>query len=394
MTAQSPVQAFDKKSGLAFIVAFGVVSLFADAAYEGMRGITGPYLAVLGASGALVGAIAGTGELFGYLLRLVSGRVAEKTRAYWTFAILGYAVQMAAVPLMAFAGVWWAAAVLIVLERTGKAIRNPSANFLLSRAGTHVGQGWAFGLHEAMDQLGALSGPLITALVLARHGNYQTAFLWLGVPATLTLLSVTAVALRFPFAGHVQDAAKGQDSDGLSREFWLYAASAGLLAFGFADWPLIAFHFAQAKIVSPAVVPVLYAVAMAASGAGALAVGKAFDKRGFAVLLPTILIAAAASPLLFFGGENTAIAGAVLWGIALGVETSVFNAGVAHLVAEHVRARAYGIFSAVFGVSWFAGSIVLGALYDISFVWLVAVSIAAELLAIVPFVMATRLKKI
>jgi predicted MFS family arabinose efflux permease len=388
-------QTFDKKSGLAFIVAFGVVSLFADAAYEGMRGITGPYLGLLGASGFAVGAIAGTGELFGYLLRLVSGPFAERTRAYWLFAVLGYAVQMAAVPLMAFAGSWWVAAFLIVIERTGKAIRNPSGNFMMSRAGAQIGQGWAFGLHEAMDQAGALSGPLITALVLAHHGSYHDAFLWLGIPAALTVLSVVALALRYPFAGHVDATAqKTSSTSQLSREFWLYAASAALIAFGFADWPLIAYHFAQAKIVSPQIVPVLYALAMAGSGAGALVFGRMFDRIGFTVLLPAILIAAVTPPLVFFGGEAVSTIGALLWGIAIGVETSVFNAGVAHLVPEQSRARAYGIFSAVFGISWFLGSTLQGELYDVSFTLLVAVSIAAELLAIVPFVAATRLKRV
>ena len=155
---------FDAKSALAFIVAFGIVSLFADMAYEGMRGISGPFLATLGASGAAVGVIAGTGELAGYLLRLASGRLAERTRLYWPIALAGYAIQMAAVPLLALAGSWWAAAILIIMERTGKAVRNPAANTMMSRAGEHIGQGWAFGLHEAMDQTGALVGPLIAAL--------------------------------------------------------------------------------------------------------------------------------------------------------------------------------------------------------------------------------------
>src|ERR1700722_84962 len=181
---------FDKKSGLAFIIAFGVVSLFADMAYEGMRGASGPFLASLGASGVAVGAIAGTGELFGYLLRLVSGRLAERTRAYWPLALAGYTIQMAAVPALALAGNWWAAAIFIVLERTGKAVRNPAANVMMSRAGEQIGQGWAFGLHEAMDQTGALAGPLIASLVLATHHDYRAAFLWLGVPAVLTLISV------------------------------------------------------------------------------------------------------------------------------------------------------------------------------------------------------------
>jgi predicted MFS family arabinose efflux permease len=383
-------ETFDRKSALAFIVAFGVVSLFADMAYEGMRGITGPYLALLGASGAAVGIIAGTGELFGYLLRLASGRLAEKTHAYWPITLAGYVLQMAAVPAMALSGSWWAAAGFIILERTGKALRNPAANTMMSRAGEQIGQGWAFGLHEALDQTGALIGPLITALVLARHGQYTDAFLWLGLPALITVLIVVGVSLRYPFAGRAAPRPNAQESATLPRAFWLYAASAGLVAFGFADWPLIAYHFAQVKTVTPALVPVLYAGAMGATGIGALAFGRLFDRIGFVVLLPAILIAAAAAPLVFLGSTWFAIAGAICWGVALGVETSALNAGVARLVSDRGRANAFGIFSAVFGIAWFAGSAALGGLYDVSLTALVGVSVTAELAALIPLVLILR----
>lgn len=387
------MKSFDKKSALAFIIAFGFVSLFADAAYEGMRGITGPYLALLGATGTAVGIIAGTGELFGYLLRLASGRLAERTGAYWPITLAGYALQMAAVPMMALAGVWWAAAALIIVERTGKALRNPAANTMMSHAGEEIGQGWAFGLHEAMDQTGALAGPLITALVLAHHGEYAHAFLWLGIPAALTVLTVIGVMFAFPFAGQVAHASSGDASAPLSRNFWLLAASSALIAFGFADWPLIAFHFAKVQIVSQAMVPVLYAAAMGATGVGALVFGRLFDARGFGVLLPPVLIAAAVPPLVFLGTQTEAIIGAILWGIALGVETSVMTAGVAHLVPKEARARAYGIFSAVFGISWFVGSSAMGALYDESLPLLSAVAMAAELAALVPLYLVVRAAK-
>ncbi|MEI9930690.1 MAG: MFS transporter [Rhizomicrobium sp.] len=359
-----------------------------------MRGITGPYLALLGATGTAVGIVAGTGELFGYLLRLASGRLASATRAYWPITLLGYAVQMATVPLMAFAGAWWMAALFIILERTGKAIRNPAANFMMSRAGDQIGQGWAFGLHEALDQTGALIGPLITALVLARHGAYTDAFLWLGVPATITVLIVIGVSLRYPSAGRAAPKAKDDSRDGaLPSAFWLYAASAGLVAFGFADWPLIAFHFAQVKVVSPAIVPVLYAVAMGATGIGALVFGRLFDRIGFATLIPAILIAAISAPLVFLGGTVEAIIGVICWGLALGMENSSLSAGVARLVPDEARANAFGIFSAIFGVGWFAGSAVLGALYDISFTALAGVSVAAELLALLPLFVILKARK-
>jgi MFS family permease len=381
---------FDAKSALAFIVAFGIVSLFADMAYEGMRGISGPFLATLGASGAAVGIIAGTGELAGYLLRLASGRLVEKTRLYWPIALAGYAIQMAAVPLLALAGNWWAAAALIVLERVGKAVRNPAANTMMSRAGEKIGQGWAFGLHEALDQTGALAGPLIAALVLAHHHQYRTAFLWLGIPAGLTLVAVVTVALRFPYASRVQTAPKNISGDGLSRAFWLYTASAALFAFGFADYSLIAYHYSKAAIVSAALIPVLYAVAMGMSGAGSLVFGRWFDKRGLAVLYPGIILAAAAPALMFLGGFAIAVAGTILWGLALGVQDAIMSAAVARLVPEHARARAYGLFPAIYGVAWFLGSAVLGELYDVSLVALAAVAALAQLAALIPLTLAIR----
>jgi MFS family permease len=381
---------FDAKSALAFIVAFGIVSLFADMAYEGMRGISGPFLATLGASGAAVGVIAGTGELAGYLLRLASGRLAERTRLYWPIALAGYAIQMAAVPLLALAGSWWAAAILIIMERTGKAVRNPAANTMMSRAGEHIGQGWAFGLHEAMDQTGALVGPLIAALVLAYHHEYRTAFLWLGVPAVLTVIAVVTVALRFPYASQVRAAPKNTPGKGLSRAFWLYTASAALFAFGFADYSLIAYHYSKAAILSAAAIPILYACAMGASGAGSLVFGRWFDRRGLVVLVPGIAMAAAAPALMFLGGFALAILGTILWGVALGVQDSIMSAAVARLVPEHARARAYGLFPAIYGVAWFLGSAALGGLYDVSLIALAAVAALAQLAALIPLALAIR----
>lgn len=385
---------FDKRSGLAFIVAFGIVSLFADMAYEGMRSISGPWLGLLGASGAIVGTVAGTGELFGYLLRLGSGRLAERTGAYWLIAIAGYAVQMTAIPLMALAHAWWAAALLIVLERSGKALRSPAANTMQSRAGEHIGQGWAFGLHEALDQTGALTGPLIAALVLALHHDYRAAFLWLGVPALLTMLTVLGLRARFPYAGHLPQAAAAADgAHTLPRAFWFYAGASVLVAFGFADFSLIAFHFVHAHVIAEPSVPVFYAVAMGASGVGSLVFGRWFDRRGLSVLIPGFLISACAPPLVFLGSASFALAGTLAWGIALGINDAIMNAGIATMVPAQLRARAYATFSAIFGIAWFAGSALEGWLYDTSITGLVVVASAAELLALLPLMMTLRTSK-
>jgi MFS family permease len=382
--------AFDRRSALAFIVALGVVSLFADMAYEGMRAISGPFLGLLGASAGVVGFVAGTGELAGYLLRLLSGNLAQRTAAYWPITVAGYILQMVAVPVLAFSANWQVAALLIVLERSGKALRNPAGNTMMSHAGEEIGQGWAFGLHEALDQCGALAGPLIAALVLARHGAYRDAFLWLGIPAALTIASVLVVALRFPQAARIPSESSHETGTRFSRAFWLYTAASALVAFGFADYPLIAFHFGKAHTVPTTLIPVFYAAAMGASGASSLAFGRWFDVKGLRVMFAGILTSAFVAPLVFLGGFRAALIGTVLWGVGLGVQGSVMSAAVAKMVPAHARARAFGIFTAIFGVAWFLGSTALGTLYDVSRAWLVVLSVAPQLAALIPLALSTR----
>jgi MFS family permease len=385
---KAATQNFDRRSALAFIVALGVVSLFADMAYEGMRGISGPFLGLLGASAGIVGFVAGLGELAGCLLRLASGNLAQRTAAYWPITIAGYAIQMAAVPALALAGNWQTAAMLIVLERIGKAVRNPAGNTMMSHAGEEIGQGWAFGLHEALDQFGALAGPLIAAFVLARHGAYRDAFLWLGLPAAVTIVLVGIAAWRFPQAANVPAAPQNGRESNLNRSFWLYTAAAALIAFGFADYPLIAFHFGRAHIVAATLIPVFYAGAMAASGASSLLFGRSFDARGLRVMIPGVLTGVFVAPLVFLGGFAAALSGVLLWGVALGVQSSVMSAAVARMVPAHGRARAFGIFTAIFGVAWFFGSTALGALYEVSLFWLVVISVLPQIAALIPLWLA------
>jgi Major Facilitator Superfamily len=375
-----------RAAALRFVVAFGIVSLFADMTYEGMRSIAGPYLAVLGASGAAVGLIGGVGELSGYVLRLVSGSLAGRTRLYWPITLMGYGVQMAAVPALALIGSWPAAAALIIIERIGKATRNPPRDVMLAHAGESVGQGWAFGLHEALDQSGAVIGPLLAAFVLASRGSYHAAFAWLLVPAVITLVIVSSVALRYPAAGKLgSDSSLEHTRQGpLSAAFWLYAVGAGLVGFGFADYALIAYHYTMAKVMASSSVPILYAVAMGAGGLGSLVAGRCYDRYGLKILVPATFLITAYAPLVFFGGFAMALLGTLLWGFGVGVHETVMSATIATLVPRGHRARAYGIFMTVFGIAWFAGSATLGALYDRSLTMMVGVAVLTQLLGIVP----------
>jgi hypothetical protein len=258
-------------SALKFVLILGVVSFFADFTYEGSRGITGPFLERLGASGAIVGVVAGLGELLGYGLRFFSGRISERTRAFWPITFFGYIVQMASVPLLALAGSWQIAGLLILLERTGKAIRNPPRDVMLSHAAQEMGFGWGFGLHEALDQVGALFGPLLVAFILARRHDYRLAFATLLVPAIVTLILLSIARLLYPRPEDLEARhAARPEPKGFSPMFWLYLVAAGLVAAGFADFQLISFHFQRHGTVQTTWIPVFYSVAMAVSGAGSL----------------------------------------------------------------------------------------------------------------------------
>lgn len=380
------------RSAMTFVVLVGVLSFFADFTYEGARSVAGPFLASLGVGASLLGVIVGLGELLGYALRLVSGRFADATGLLWPTTIVGYIVQMGSVPLLAFAPDWPTAAGLLILERIGKAIRNPPRDVMLSHAGEQLGgYGWAFGVHEALDQLGAMFGPLVVAAVVASRGDYRLAFAVLAVPAVINLTCVATARLVYPhperFVGkHVEVASPS----GLPRAFWLYLLAAGLVAAGFADYPLIAFHFAKTQHFGAEWVPLLYVIAMACSGGASLLFGRLFDRFGFRVVLWLALVTWLYAPLVWLGGFVSAVLGAMLWGVGIGVHESVIPAAVSPLVARNKRASAFGLFTAGYGVCWFLGSVAIGVAYEHHVTWALAFCVVTQLLAIPFFALAGK----
>jgi MFS family permease len=357
---------------LRFIVCLGVVSLFADMTYEGARSVLGPFLQNLGANAAQVGFIAGLGEMLAAGLRFFSGRLADRSRAYWTLTILGYALTVVSVPLLAFALNFPMAAALIVAERAGKSLRGPARDVLLSGATERVGHGWGFGLHTALDQTGAVLGPLFVAAMVARYHHYGPALLALAIPGLATMVALLAARVLFAGWGRDSEREAAPPETQLSAVqplppvFRAYTLAAGLLACGFVDFALLAFHWQQAGIVRPSAIPLLYAAAMAVDGLTALAFGRLFDRAGVTVLVLAAVLAIAALPLGFLGGFGGAIASILLWGSAMGAQDACLRAGIARVVSMNKRGRAFGIFNASYGVLWFAGSAAMGALYGIS----------------------------
>jgi MFS family permease len=373
-----------------FIILIGVISLFSDMTYEGARSISGPFLGSLQAGALVVAVVAGLGEFLGYALRLVSGYLTDRLGKYWPFTFVGYSLNLFAVPLLALVWRWEWAALLLLLERMGKAIRTPARDAMLSHASAEVGRGWGFGFHEAMDQLGAVTGPLIIAGVLYAKGGYRHGFAVLLVPALLALLVIAVAARLYPHPRSLEVAAPRLETRGLHRPFWLYVAAVGLIGAGYADFPLIAYHFGVVNLVPAPWIPLFYAVAMGVDAGAALFLGRLFDRWGMPVIIAAALLAALFAPLVFLGGFHLALLGMVCWGIGMGAQESIIKAALAEMVPADRRATGYGIFNTGFGLFWLAGSAVMGILYGVSIYSLIAFSIILQLGAVPLFLLVSR----
>jgi MFS family permease len=375
------------------VLLLGLVSLLADMTYEGARSVTGPFLQVLGANGTTVGIVAGFGELLGYGFRLVSGYWADKTGRYWTFTMAGYALNLLSVPLLALAGWWQIAALLIIAERMGKAIRTPARDAMLSYATHQTGRGWGFGLHEAMDQIGAVTGPLFVAAALFLDNGYRASFALLLIPALLALGVLTLSRYIYPRPRDFEIDEGRIEGKGLPRRFWLYVAAVGLVAAGYVDFPIIAFHFQRESVVSPVTIPLLYALAMGTDAVAALAFGRLFDRFGISVLVVAVASSAFVAPLVFWGSFGLIVVGTALWGIGMGAQESIMRAVVADMVPVDKRAGAYGVFNMGYGVLWFGGSALIGVLYDVSLPALISFSVLAQVASIPILLSIARMQR-
>jgi MFS family permease len=399
----------DKRKAFQLIILFGLVSLFGDIVYEGARSVNGPYLKTLGANAAMVGLIGGAGEFLGYAIRLVSGYFSDRTRAYWLFTFVGYGLLIS-VPLLALTGLWQVAALFIVVERLGKGLRSPAKDTILSQAAKQVGTGFGFGLNEAMDQIGALIGPLIfTGLFLMTGGgqktvaDYQRGYAFLWVPFVLLILCIVVAFLRVPHPEKLEEKGDTGRPDRLSRLFWLYNIFSFMTAAGFVSFILLGYHFKAKGILTDAQIPLFYAIAMAVDGVAALAIGKTYDvlkvklkkeEAGLLILIFVPLVSALVPVLAFSASLALIVVSVILWGIVMGAHETIMKAAVADLTSVRKRGTGYGIFNTGYGLAMLLGGTTMGLLYDRSIPLMVLAASAVQFLSLpVFFAMKDELEK-
>lgn len=399
---------------MAFIVLFGIVSLFSDMTHEGASSIRGAYLSLLGASAATIGFVSGLGELIGYSMRYVFGKLTDRSKKYWGMTIAGYVLDIAAVPLLALVGEhgWVAACALLVVQRMGKAIKKPAKDTIMSFAASQEGVGKSFGIQEVLDQIGAFLGPVLLYLVMLFKTDgttfevYAACFAVLAIPGAITLVLLIITRCKFPNPEHFEPEPKEFVPFKMKKEFILYIAGISLFAFGFIDYSIIIMHVSRTyshlasglsettSLVSTGTLPLLYAGAMLVDAVAALFFGLMYDKKGVKALVWSTVISAPFAVFVFASDSvPMLLLGIALWGVGMGAQESILKAAVTSMVPKASRATGYGIFECSFGAFWFLGSWLLGVLYDVSIPAMVAVSVAAQLAAIPLYIASARLRK-
>lgn len=396
---------------MVFIILFGIVSLFSDMTHEGASSIRGAYLSLLGASAGAIGFVSGLGELIGYSMRYLFGRLTDRTRRYWPMVILGYVLDILAVPALALVGEhgWVAACLLLVIQRMGKAIKKPAKDTVMSFAASQEGAGKSFGIQEVLDQIGAFLGPVLLYLVMllrqegATLRAYSVCFAVLAIPGAITLVLLLITRAKFPNPEKFEPEAKEFVPFRMKKEFVLYIAGISLFAFGFIDYSIIIMHVSRSlpslsaglaetsSLVNGGTLPLLYAGAMLVDAVAALLFGLLYDKKGVRALILSTLISAPFAAFVFLGNSvPLLLVGIALWGVGMGAQESILKAAVTGMVPKQSRATGYGIFECSFGVFWFLGSWLLGTLYDVNLVVMVIVSAAAQLAAIPLYLASAR----
>jgi len=390
---------FTSRRLLKVFIALSLLSLFADVVYEGARSIGGAYLNLLAAP-AIAAGILYLGELLSYIMRLVGGIAAHKAssgKGYWSLIALGYGVNIF-IPLLALVGSWELALALFFLERFGKGIRAPPRDVILAEVTEGMGRGRGFGIHELLDQIGAVTGPLLVSAMIFAHGapeGYRMAFWIMWIPLIIALAMLAAAMIMYPVPKAIAVAREREERRPLGKRFWIFLAGSILVMMGFIYWGVIGYYardLVGRGIIMDAEIPVLYLVAMAVDAAIAIPIGLLYDKIGMRTLIIAPLSAILIPPILFLAASRMNLyLAAGFWGLTMGAMETVMRAAVADITPVESRSLGYGIYSSSVGLGGLAGAVIPALFYDLGLITpIIAICSMFELTAILIFATLPR----
>lgn len=355
-----------RKKAYTAILLMGIVSMLGDIVYESGRGIAPDYLYFLGASAFIVGITSGIGELVGYGMRLVSGPVADKTHAYWLFIFLGYGLIIS-IPLLGFTNSIPVVALLVIGERLGKALRSPSRDAVVSVVSKGIGSGKAFGLHEFIDQLGAIVGPAFLGFVMLRTGNDFGFSFKMLFPFYVLMMIVLYLTYNRVKDTVEEIRGQGSSSEGkLGDSFWRYSVAVLLNTVGLMPIALILYNGARILETSEQLwlVPFLYVIVQLIDAPMALVSGYIYDKIGTKLLVVPFLLSVLPFMFQFISGLTGIILACISYGLVLGMQESTYRAAISDMVPLGRRGSAYGYFNVLLGVGTFISGTAFGYMLD------------------------------
>ena len=391
------------------ILLFGFISMFGDMVYESARSANGQYFNLLNINAAQIGLVFGIGEFLGYFLRLVSGVYSDQRGNHWLLIFLGYGM-LAVVPLIGFTMNWNLLIVLIIMERIGKALRSPAKDTILSAvAEKQVGIGLAFGLQEALDQIGAFVGPMIFTAVFLLSGKnsttqYQTGYRLLFFPYAMLMLFLVFVYTKIKQNQLVdKDEKKEFHSEQLKPIFWIYTAFTFFCTLGFVNFSMAGYHLKANRLFPDGSITMLYSGAMIVDAVTALVIGKMYDRMkirtekqtGGILVLMAIPLLTMLMPFFILSASRTwVVVGMILFGIIMGTHETVMRSAIADITPFHKRGTGYGVFNTSYGLALLVGAALMGWLYDQNQKDLIIVlSCASELIAFFLYIKMNRMVK-
>ncbi|HDD25795.1 MAG TPA: MFS transporter [Acidilobales archaeon] len=356
----------ERREAYRIILLFGVISLLGDIIYEGARGIIAPYMRSLGASPEIVGLVTGIADILSYGVRLPAGIYADITGRYWGFTFAGYGLLIS-IPLMALGGTWVLIAILYLFERMGKGLRSPARDVLLSVPSTKVGTAKGFALHEVLDQVGAVLGPLILASILYLTLSYSMSFASLAIPYALlmgTLVITRGIyvkTIRITIKKNVRHGFQALNLRPLGKNFILYMMAIAFWGLGFISYEI--FSYFVKDYIPDYEILILYSIAMLVDALGAVLISFTYEKWGFLTLITLPIVSSILPFTATIGLRLYVYLTAGLIGIVIGITETIVRASIADMIPIEYRGTAYGIFNITLGFSLLIGKVITAKIF-------------------------------
>lgn len=341
-----------------------LVSLFNDFASEMVYPLLPAFVTgTLGGGALILGLLDGAADLTSAVLKLVSGRLADRPGWRKPLILLGYATAVLVRPLIAVANAAWQVVGFRVVDRVGKGIRTPPRDALIAAVSPVEARGRAFGFHRAADHFGAVVGSLAAWYLLTRGADVRSVIGWSVVPGVLAFV-LLAVVLRGAHGSGVREPTAGGAADASGRVFWAPVLALTALTLFRLPETLLLLRLQQ-QGVAVAAVPLVWAGLHVVRSASSYPGGWLSDRLGprLAVAAGGVVFAAVAAALAVELGAAGAIAVFLVLGLVAGLTEGAERALVARLAPVRTG-RGFGVYHALTGFAALPAGLAFGAVYQ------------------------------